>query len=301
VHRFNMDYVGRIFRPPSEAQSLLLQVTIGCSHNRCVYCDMYRDKQFQPKPWELIEADLREAAALGHGGRGIRRTKVFLCDGDALILGTRRLLQILEGIREHLPWVERVGTYGDTRSVGRKSVAELEQLRAAGLGIVYHGMETGDERVLELIDKGGTRPELIETAAKLRAAGIVHSVIVLLGIGGVALSEQHAIHTAQTLAQMDPPYVGALTTTIVPGTPLAERAARGEFVLPSKFQMLAELRTIVAESEFSNCRFSSNHASNYLPLRGTLPADKPALLARLDDVLARADERLLKPERLRGL
>jgi radical SAM superfamily enzyme YgiQ (UPF0313 family) len=308
-----VDYVGRIFRPPSEAQSLLLQVTIGCSHNLCVYCDMYRDKQFQPKPWELIEADLREAAALGrlslarlpqrdpHGGRGIRRPRVFLCDGDALILNTRRLMQILEGIREHLPWVERVGTYGDTRSVGRKSVAELEQLRTAGLGIVYHGMETGDEQVLELIDKGGTRPEMIETAAKLRAAGIVHSVIVLLGIGGVALGEQHAIHTAKTLTQMDPPYVGALTTTIVPGTPLAERAARGEFVLPSKFQMLAELRTIVAESEFSNCRFSSNHASNYLPLRGTLPADKPALVALLDDVLASGDERLLKPERLRGL
>jgi radical SAM superfamily enzyme YgiQ (UPF0313 family) len=308
-----MDYVGRIFRPPSEAQSLLLQVTIGCSHNRCVYCDMYRDKQFQPKPWELIEADLREAAALGRS-RGIRSPRVFLCDGDALILNTRRLLQILEGIREHLPWVERVGTYGDTRSVGRKSVAELEQLRAAGLGIVYHGMESGDDQVLERIDKIGRRegpsgggglkklgPELIETAAKLRAAGIVHSVIVLLGIGGVALGEQHAINTAKTLTQMDPPYVGALTTTIVPGTPLAERAARGEFVLPSKFQMLAELRTIVAESEFSNCRFSSNHASNYLPLRGTLPADKRAMLERLDDVLTRGDERLLKPERLRGL
>jgi radical SAM superfamily enzyme YgiQ (UPF0313 family) len=310
-----MDYVGRIFRPPSEAQSLLLQVTIGCSHNRCVYCDMYRDKQFQPKPWELIEADLREAAALGHarregptvgGGlkkarRGHRPSRVFLCDGDALILSTRRLLQILDGIREHLPWVERVGTYGDTRSVGRKSVAELEQLRAAGLGIVYHGMESGDDQVLERIDKGGTRPELIDTAAKLRAAGIDHSVIVLLGIGGVALTEQHAIHTAETLTQMDPPYVGALTTTIVPGTPLAKLAASGEFVLPSKFQMLAELRTIVAESEFGNCRFSSNHASNYLPLRGTLPADKPALLAVLDEVLTHRDERLLKPERLRGL
>jgi radical SAM superfamily enzyme YgiQ (UPF0313 family) len=296
-----VDYVGRIFRPPSEAQSLLLQVTIGCSHNRCVYCDMYRDKEFKPKPWELIEADLREAGRLGRLSSARRSPKVFLCDGDALILSTRRLLQILEGIREHLPWVERVGTYGDTRSVGRKSVAELEQLRAAGLGIVYHGMETGDEQVLELIDKGGTRPELIETAAKLRAAGIVHSVIVLLGIGGIALTEQHAQHTAETLTQMDPPYVGALTTTIVPGTPLAERAARGEFVLPSKFEMLAELRTIVAESEFSNCRFSSNHASNYLPLRGTLPTDKPALIAVLDDVLARGDERLLKPERLRGL
>lgn len=294
-----MDYVGRIFRPPSEANSLLLQVTIGCSHNRCVYCDMYRDKQFRPKPWERIEADLREAAALGR--RGLRSDRVFLCDGDALILSTRKLLEILAGIREHLPWVTRVGTYGDTRSVGRKSIEELQQLREAGLSIVYHGMESGDEQVLELIDKGGTRPELLTTAAKLRAAGITHSVIVLLGIGGVALSEQHARNTAATLSEMDPPYVGALTTTIVPGTPLAEMAARGDFELPSKFRMLEELRMIVAGSEFSGCRFSSNHASNYLPLRGDLPRDKPAMLAVLDEVIARGDERLLKPERLRGL
>src|SRR5690606_37067996 len=141
-----MDYVGRIFRPPSEAHSLLLQVTIGCSHNRCVYCDMYRDKQFRPKPWELIEADLREAAA--RGARGVRSKRVFLCDGDALILGNKRLMQILAGIRHYLPWVERVGTYGDTRSVGRKSVEELIELREAGLGIVYHGMESGDDQVL---------------------------------------------------------------------------------------------------------------------------------------------------------
>ena len=294
-----MDYVGRIYRPPSEARSLLLQVTIGCSHNRCVYCDMYRDKQFRPKPWDRIEADLREAAALGR--RGVRSPRVFLCDGDALILGQRRLLQVLEGIREHLPWVERVGTYGDTRSVGRKTAAQLRELRDAGLGIVYHGMETGDDAVLERIDKGGTRPELIETADKLRDAGITHSVIVLLGIGGVALSEQHAVNTAKTLTRMDPPYVGALTTTIVPGTPLHDLAARGEFELPSKFRMLEELRTIVAESTFSNCRFSSNHASNYLPLRGTLPRDKPALVELLDEVIARGDERLLKPEALRGL
>src|SRR5690554_8142044 len=129
-----MDYVGRIFRPPSEARSMLLQVTIGCSHNRCVYCDMYRDKQFKPKPWAQIEADLMEAAALGR--RGHRCERVFLCDGDALILSTTKLLQILAGIREHLPWVTRVGTYGDTRSVGRKSAEDLAQLREAGLRIV---------------------------------------------------------------------------------------------------------------------------------------------------------------------
>ncbi|MFV8755074.1 radical SAM protein [Nannocystaceae bacterium ST9] len=294
-----MDYVGRIFRPPSEAQSLLLQVTVGCSHNRCSYCDMYRDKQFKPKPWPTIEQDLREAAAAG--ARGYRPERVFLCDGDALILSTKRLLEILVGVREHLPWVTRIGTYGDTRSVGKKSAAELAELRDAGLGIVYHGMESGDDEVLTRIDKGGTRAELIATAAKLREAGLTHSVIVLLGIGGVALSEPHARNTASALSEMDPPYVGALTTTVLPGTPLGEQQARGEFVLPSKFRMLEELRTIVAGSEFSDCRFSSNHASNYLPLRGSLPHDKPAMLAVLDEVIARGDERLLKPERLRAL
>lgn len=294
-----MDYVGRIFRPPSEAHSLLLQVTVGCSHNRCSYCDMYRDKQFKPKPWPTIEQDLREAAR--HGARGLRSDKVFLCDGDALILSTKRLLEILAGIRTHLPWVTRVGTYGDTRSVGNKSVEELRALREAGLGIVYHGMESGSDEVLARIDKGGTRAELIATADKLRAADLVHSVIVLLGIGGEALSERHAHETASALSRMDPPYVGALTTTVLPGTPLFEQQARGEFVLPGKFRMLEELRTIVAELECSNCRFSSNHASNYVPLRGTLPHDKPAMLDVLDEIIARGDERLLKPERLRAL
>lgn len=294
-----MDYVGRIFRPPSEAHSLLLQVTVGCSHNRCSYCDMYRDKQFKPKPWPTIEQDLREAAR--HGARGQRSDKVFLCDGDALILSTKRLLEILAGIRTHLPWVTRVGTYGDTRSVGHKSVEELQALREAGLGIVYHGMESGSDEVLARIDKGGTRAELIATADKLRAADLVHSVIVLLGIGGEALSERHAHETASALSRMDPPYVGALTTTVLPGTPLFEQQARGEFVLPGKFRMLEELRTIVAELECSNCRFSSNHASNYVPLRGTLPHDKSAMLAVLDEIIARGDERLLKPERLRAL
>ncbi len=294
-----MDYVGRIFRPPSEAHSLLVQVTVGCSHNRCSYCDMYRDKQFKPKPWPTIEQDLREAAA--QASRGARSERVFLCDGDALILSTKRLLEILAGIRQYLPWVTRVGTYGDTRSVGNKSLAELHELREAGLGIVYHGMESGDDQVLTRIDKGGTRSELIATAAKLRAAGLVHSVIVLLGIAGLALSEDHARNTASALTEMDPPYVGALTTTVLPGTPLFDQQARGEFVLPGKFRMLEELRTIVAASEFSNCRFSSNHASNYLPLRGTLPRDKQPMLALLDDVIARGDERRLKPERLRAL
>lgn len=291
-----MDYVGRIFRPPSEASSLLLQVTIGCSHNRCAYCDMYRDKQFRTKPWQQISADLAEAQALGP-----RYDKLFLCDGDALILSTAKLLQILAGIRERLPWVERVGTYGDTRSVGKKSVAELTELREAGLGILYHGVESGNDTVLAWIDKGGTRAECIQTAEKLREAKLDHSVIVLLGIGGTRHSEAHARDTASLLTHMDPRYVGALTTTVVPGTPLAALESSGEFVLPGKFPLLRELRTLVAESDFRACRFSSNHASNYLPVRAELPRDKRELIEILDRVIAEGDESRLKPEWMRGL
>ena len=291
-----MDYVGRIYRPPSEANSMLLQVTIGCSHNRCTYCDMYRDKSFSAKPWLGIEADLREAARLGPGF-----DKVFLCDGDALILSTRRLLQILEGVRRHLPWVRRVGTYADTRSVGRKTVAELEELREAGLEILYHGMESGDDDVLEFIDKGGTVAEVEDMADKLRAAGMTHSVIILLGVGGEKLSRQHASNTAKVLTRIDPPFVGALTTTVIPGTPLHRMQEAGEFTLPGKFQLLEELRTVVAESQFTKCRFSSNHASNYLPIRSVLPRDQKQIVSIIDEVLARGDEKDLKPEYLRGL
>lgn len=292
-----MDYVGRIFRPPSEARSLLLQVTVGCSHNRCTYCDMYRDKRFSPKPWPLVEDDIAEAAAAGPGAH----RRLFLCDGDALILGTDKLAQILEAVRDRLPWIERVGVYGDTRSVMRKSVDDLRRLRELGLGIVYHGVETGDDEVMERIDKGGTRQECIETAERLREAGITHSVMVLLGIGGTDLSEQHAKNTATMLTAMDPPFVGALTTTVVPNTPLFDAQQRGEFSLPTKMDLLGELRTIVADSDFSSCRFSANHASNYLPIRASLPDQKGSLVGLLDEVLARGDERVLKPEWMRGL
>ncbi len=269
---------------------------MGCSHNACTYCDMYTGTRFRVKPWEVVERDLLEAAAAGPVF-----DKVFLCDGDALILPDRRLLQILDGIREHLPWVRRVGVYGDTRSVGRRKVEALAALRAAGLGIVYHGVESGDDVTLSTIDKGGTRAECGLTADKLREAGILHSVIVLLGIGGVARSEAHAHETATLLTRMDPPYVGALTTTAVPGTLLAAAEARGDFVLPDRFRLLEELRTLVEVAKLSDCRFSSNHASNYLPLRSQLPNDRERLLAILDQVLATRDEQVLRPEWMRGL
>jgi len=267
---------------------------------------MYRDKQFTVKPWNLIEKDLQEAATMMEAaGRSRFRfagfDRVFLCDGDALILSTSKLVQILEGIRTHLPWVTRVSTYGDTRSVKKKSVDELSELRELGLAMVYHGMETGDDDVLTLIDKGGTQAEAIHTAELLKTAGIKHSVMVLLGVGGEKFSQQHAVNTAKTLSAMDPPFVGALTTTIVPGTPLDALQVSGQFSLPGKFTMLQELRTIVSDSQFTNCRFSANHASNYLPLRGTLPQDKTKMLSVLDEIIALEDESLLVPDGLRGL
>lgn len=288
---------GSVYRPPSEHASLLLQVSVGCSHNKCSYCAMYQGKRFAIRPQEEIAALVAHYATLPPAPSG----RVFLCDGDALILPQRRLVAILKLIRARLPWVKRVCSYGDTRSVLRKSVEELTVLRELGLGMVYHGVETGDEQSMAAIVKGAKRAEVLETARRLKAAGIAHSVIVLLGIGGVEGSERHARETASLLTAIDPPFVGALTVTPVPGTPLHTACEAGTFELPSKFEMLGELRAIVAGAKLTNCRFSSNHASNYLPLRGVLPRDQSAMVAALDQVIALGDERMLKPERYRGL
>ncbi|HJL66111.1 MAG TPA: radical SAM protein [Arenicellales bacterium] len=291
-----MTLVGQVYRPPSEAESILIQITEGCSHNKCTYCGMYRGKQFRVKSLDEIEQEL-----LDHARFGPLQRRLFLCDGDALVLSSRRLLPVLVAIRRTLPWIERVGIYGDTRGVLNKTVDQLIQLKEAGLGIVYHGVESGDDETLVSIQKGGTRDECIEAATRLKEAGIMHSVIVLLGVGGVKRSNEHAVNTASLLTEMDPPYVGALTLTVIPEAPLSELQQSGEFELPQKRQLLKELRTIVAKSNFSNCRFSSNHASNYLPIRSDLPGDKEQVLNIIDTVLASGDEEQLKPEWMRGL
>jgi radical SAM superfamily enzyme YgiQ (UPF0313 family) len=257
---------------------------------------MYRGKQFRVKSLDEIEQEL-----LDHARFGPLQRRLFLCDGDALVLSSRRLLPVLVAIRRTLPWIERVGIYGDTRGVLNKTVDQLIQLKEAGLGIVYHGVESGDDETLVSIQKGGTRDECIEAATRLKEAGIMHSVIVLLGVGGVKRSNEHAVNTASLLTEMDPPYVGALTLTVIPEAPLSELQQSGEFELPQKRQLLKELRTIVAKSNFSNCRFSSNHASNYLPIRSDLPGDKEQVLNIIDTVLASGGEEQLKPEWMRGL
>lgn len=296
-----MDYIGHLFRPPSEADSLLLQVTVGCSHNGCTYCGMYRDpvQRFRLKPLEVVARDIDEAAAYDRDVEPIRR--VFLCDGDALVLPTKRLLEILGLLREKLPNARRVGIYGDARTILRKDDGELAALREAGLGIVYHGAESGDDEVLRRVDKGSTAADAALAAAALRRAGIRHSVMVMLGIGGIERTREHAEATARLLTAMDPPFVGALTTTLVPGTPLFAEAEAGRFALPDPWGMLAELRELIAGSALTRCRFHANHASNYVPLSLNLPTDRDLGLATLDALLRERDRARLKPEHWRGL
>ncbi|MBM4130703.1 radical SAM protein, partial [bacterium] len=240
-----------------------------------------------------------EAAAYDRDVEPVRR--VFLCDGDALVLPTKRLLGILARLRARLPHVRRVGIYGDARTILRKDDGELAALREAGLGIVYHGAESGDDEVLRRVDKGSTADDAARAAAALRRAGIRHSVMVMLGLGGAERSREHAEATARLLTAMDPPFVGALTTTLVPGTPLFAEAQAGRFALPDPWGMLAELRVLVADSRLTRCRFHANHASNYVPLSLNLPADRDLGLARLDALLRDRDRSRLKPEHWRGL
>ncbi len=291
-----MKYEGDIIRPPSEATSLLLQVTVGCSHNRCTFCPSFKDKRFRIKSLEEIVEDLEYAS------RRIRQVdRLFLCDGDALIVPQKRLLEILEAVRKHLPGVGRIGTYGNAKSILRKSVEELRELREHGLGIVYLGIETGNEELLRKIRKGATYDQIVEAGRRVKEAGIALSATVLLGIGGIEKSTEHARDTARILTDVDPDFAGVLTVMIVPGTPLDEERKAGTFVLPGTFDLLKELSLIVSGARFSNCFFTANHASNYLPLRARMPRDREKVARLIDEVVLRSDASMLRPESLRGL
>jgi len=291
-----MKYEGDIIRPPSEATSLLLQVTVGCSHNTCTFCPSFKDKRFRIKSLEEIVEDLEYAS------RRIREVdRLFLCDGDALIIPQKRLLDILEAIHKHLPGVRRIGTYGNAKSILRKSLEELRELRQRGLSIVYLGIETGNAELLQKIRKGATYEQIVEAGRRVKEAGITLSATVLLGIGGVEKSMEHARDTARILTDVDPDFAGVLTVMIVPGTPLDEERKNGTFVLPGAFELLKELGGIVSGSRFSNCFFTANHASNYLPIRARMPRDREKIVRLIEDVVRSSDASMLRPEFMRGL
>jgi len=289
-----MHYEGTIIRPPSEANSILLQITVGCSRNSCTFCGTYAGERFRIKSDEIIMEDLAFAAAYCR-----RQRRVFLCDGDALIVPQARLVRILDAIRTELPWVTRVGAYANAKSLKRKSLAELQELQHRGLGIVYMGLETGDDVTLRSIHKGADSAEMIAMGLKAREAGFKLSITVLLGIAGPDRSQIHARETGRVLTSIDPDYVGALSLMLIPGTPLHEDWRRGDFVLISPAEMLAELRTMLAETSLSQGLFHANHASNYLPIKARLPKDKAATLRLIDRALS--GEISLKPEFMRAL
>lgn len=294
VESEGMHYEGTCIRPPSEAFSILLQVTTGCSHNKCTFCGTYNDKRFNIKDDRIILSDILFASKYMK-----KQNRVFLMDGDSLIIPQKRLMWILDRIREHLPWVKRVGAYGNAKGIRMKSLEELIQLKGNGLGILYLGVETGDDELLKEIRKGTSAQHLIDMGRKVREAGIKLSVTVLLGIGGKKGSLQHARATGELLSAMDPNYVGALTVMLIPGTPLHDDFIGGKFELPAEMELLLELREMIEHTNLSRGLFFSNHASNYLPVKARLPKGKQETLELIDSALQ--GQVPLKPEWMRAL
>ena len=289
-----MHYEGNIFRPPSEANSILLQVTCGCSHNKCSFCGMYKGTRFTIKDDAVLLADIDFAS------RHCRKqTRLFLCDGDVLNIPQKRLKTILIAIREKLPWITRVGTYANTRSIMRKTPEQLFELYNLGLTMAYMGLESGDDATLQKINKGADSGRMIEMGKKIRAAGMKLSITVLLGIAGQERSAIHASETGRVLSAIDPEYVGALSLMMTPGTPLYDDYIAGNFSLPEPAGMLQELRSMFACTDLTDGYFHANHASNYLPIKAKLPRDKEAVLGLIDRALK--GETALKPEYMRAL
>jgi len=292
-----MQYDGLIIRPPSEAGSLILQVAVGCAHNQCTFCPAYKKKQFRVKSLEEVFQDID--SAVDEYGPSVRR--VFLCDGDPLILPTADLRAILERLAEVFPKLQRVGIYANATSILGKEPSELEELRSLKLGIVYLGLESGDPETLAAVCKDADLEQMVLAARRVRDAGMKLNVTVLLGLGGKRRSKEHARSTIEVLNRMQPNHVGVLTLMVVPDTPLHDAMHNGSFELPDTFELLEELREMIAGSELKNCLFFSNHASNYFPVQARLPRDQQDLLERLDMILKSRDSGLLRPESSRAL
>lgn len=289
-----MDLQGTVIRPPSEAGSILLQVSLGCTHGTCAFCGAYLEKPFAIKDRETVRADIRFASA-----RCVGMRKVFLCDGDALSLPQEFLEDVLAEIRRELPWVTRVAAYGNARGLRRKSDRDLRRLRRLGLGKVYMGLESGDEATLEAMNKQCTAACMVEQGKRVMEAGLRFNVTVINGLAGPERSLVHARETALALNRMQPHQVAALSLMLVPGTPLYKRWKQGDFTVLDGRGMLAELRELLAGLEMKRGLFLANHASNYLPVRARMPRDKAATLRALDAALD--GELALRPEGMRGL
>ncbi len=289
-----MRYFGSVYRPPSEAYSLIVQVTYGCSHNTCAFCSMYKEKSFALRPMEEI---LEDFALARQAYSAVRR--VFLADGDALIRPAADLERILDEIARLFPECERVTCYASPGSVQKRTPEELSRLRQKNLQMVYMGLESGSDAVLKRMCKGHTAQEIAAAGRKVRESGIALSVTAISGLGGTALWQEHARETAKALSAMRPDYIGLLTLMVEPGTPLFRWVERGSFTVPDSALILRETELLLRELDAPGCVFRMNHASNYLSLRGTLNADKPAMLRQLEAALR--GQEALRPETWRAL
>ena len=303
-----------IFRPPSERNDYFLPLTKGCSNNTCGFCGYYGTKlQMRDLDDVLQEIDalalyLKTGATMPSMPRimyAVAREwdgqRVFLQDADALIYPFPKLKEALQHLNEKLPFVQRVASYATPKDILIKGVDQLKELKALKLGILYVGIESGDDEILKHIQKGVNSAQMVEAGRIAKEAGITLSLTVILGLGGVEGSEKHTLETARILNEIDPEYAGALTLTLVPGTPLYDEWQRGAFHPIDPFQSLEELKLMVENLNLSNCFFSSMHASNYLPIRGQLPRDKSKLIKQLASALSNRDPASLRPEYLRGL
>jgi radical SAM superfamily enzyme YgiQ (UPF0313 family) len=303
-----------IIRPPSEHDSYYLPLTSGCSNNSCAFC-AFSFTSLGVRDLQDVKQEI-DAMSLYVNGHAIvpgqpdivymilrhwNGKKLFLQDGDALVYPYPRLVEALQYLNGKFPHLDRIASYATPQDILRRSVKELQRLKELKLGILYMGVESGDDEVLSRIRKGATHAEMVDAGRKVKESGILLSVTVILGLGGVQGSQRHAMETARILTEIDPDYAGALTLTLIPGTPLFQAYERGEFDLITPFTSLQELKTIVENSTFSDCFFSSMHASNYYAIRGSMPGEKEKVIKQLEAILSRRDPALLRPEFLRGL
>ncbi len=293
-----IDYVQPFFRPPSEGKSYILQATIGCSHNTCTYCAMYRkdEQKFRVRPMDEIMAIIDDASL-----KGLIDDRVFIADGNALVLSKKKLIEIMDYLKDKNPSIQRIRMYANVGDILRQGVQNLKELREHGLDMVYIGFESGDDIVLERIKKGANHEETVRASRMLKEAGIMNSAMVLLGMGGVDRSLEHAEATGRLLSGCDPEYVGALSLQVRPGAPLYEEMERGEFELPDKFQIIKELEVLVQNTELTDGYFFSNHISNYLSIKAKFPEDKEKVLEEIRTVLKSGDETLLRPDYYRDV
>lgn len=291
-----MFYEGVIYRPPSEGSSLILQMTVGCRHNQCTFCSMYKGKSFRIKGREEIMGVIEDGA---HQHPFAER--IFLADGDALTLDTELLLDILKELYQLFPRLRRVGIYGGPKDILDKSLEELKLLYQQGLGIVYLGVESGSPTVLDQIRKGVTPTEMIRAGQRIVTSGLKLSCTVVLGLGGQELSEEHALGTAKVLSAINPHYLGALTLMLEREAPLSRHVQTGDFRLLNPWEVLQELQLMIQDLDVQDCVFRSNHASNYLSLKANLPSEKEVLLTTLARVIGESREDHLRPETWRGL